>query len=59
MNETAESMYQEARSLQKVLEQGVSRQQLQTLLPVGGARNAIDCALWDLECKLAGQIIFG
>ena len=28
-----------------------SRQQLQQLLPAGPIRNAIDCALWDLECK--------
>ena len=31
------------------------RQRLQTELPPGAARNAIDCALWDLECKRAGQ----
>lgn len=28
------------------------------LLPAGGARNAIDCALWDLEAKLSGQSIW-
>ena len=28
------------------------------LLPAGGARNAIDCALWDLEAKLAGKSIW-
>jgi L-Ala-D/L-Glu epimerase len=33
------------------LEAGVSREFLQTLLPPGGARNAVDCALWDLEAK--------
>src|SRR4051794_15383944 len=30
---------------------GVNRQQLQALLPPGAARNALDCALWDLEAK--------
>jgi L-alanine-DL-glutamate epimerase-like enolase superfamily enzyme len=40
------------------LEKGLDRQTLQTLLPAGGARNAIDCALWDLECKLAGQSVW-
>ncbi len=31
-----------------------SRGDLQRLLPAGAARNALDCALWDLEAKLAG-----
>jgi L-Ala-D/L-Glu epimerase len=30
------------------------RQQLQRLLPPGGARNALDCALWELEAQRAG-----
>jgi L-Ala-D/L-Glu epimerase len=37
------------------LKAGVDRAQLQTLLPPSGARNAIDCALWDLETKLLGH----
>ena len=31
-----------------------SRQELQALLPGGAARNAVDCALWDLEAKQTG-----
>src|SRR5438105_12317729 len=31
------------------------RQQIQTLLPAGAARNALDCALWDLEAKISGK----
>lgn len=31
------------------VEDGVDRTALQDLLPVGGARNALDCALWELE----------
>ena len=30
------------------------RQQLISILPLGGARNALDCALWDLEAKASG-----
>lgn len=37
------------------IESGIDRQQLQQLLPRGGARNAIDCALWELEAKQAGK----
>ena len=33
----------------------VTRAALQDLLPAGAARNAVDCALWDLECKRAGK----
>lgn len=32
-----------------------TRQSLMELLPAGAARNAMDCALWDLECKRAGK----
>jgi L-alanine-DL-glutamate epimerase-like enolase superfamily enzyme len=34
---------------------GLDRMTLQTLLPPGAARNGIDCALWDLEARLAGR----
>src|SRR6267154_514190 len=33
----------------------VSREQIQELLPAGAARNALDCALWDLEAKTSGK----
>lgn len=36
------------------VEAGVTREQLQSLLPAGGARNAIDCALWELEARRSG-----
>jgi len=45
----------EARRLQSAVEAGASRADLLTLLPAGATRNAIDCALWDLEAKLSGQ----
>ncbi|WP_170754945.1 N-acetyl-D-Glu racemase DgcA [Ruegeria lacuscaerulensis] len=32
-----------------------TRQSLMDLLPAGAARNAVDCALWDLECKRTGK----
>jgi L-Ala-D/L-Glu epimerase / N-acetyl-D-glutamate racemase len=40
------------------IEAGISREELRRLLPPGGARNAIDCALWDLESKQAGRPVF-
>jgi L-alanine-DL-glutamate epimerase-like enolase superfamily enzyme len=35
------------------IEAGLSRQDLQEALPAGGARNALDCALWELDARLA------
>lgn len=35
-----------------------SRAELQSLLPAGAARNAVDCALWDLEAKQAGKRVW-
>ncbi len=37
---------------------GVTREGLQTLLPAGAARNAVDCALWDWEAKRAGRPVW-
>lgn len=34
---------------------GLNRDKLQRLLPPGAARNALDCALWDLEAKISGK----
>ena len=36
------------------IEAGASRELLRALLPPGGARNAVDCALWELEAARAG-----
>lgn len=52
--ETAESMLEQIRRCSRAIEAGASREALQDILPAGGARNAIDCALWDLESKMDG-----
>lgn len=40
-------------SIGEPLEKGLTRDALATLLPAGAARNAVDCALWDLHARLA------
>ena len=50
--ETPDSIVKQIESLRERVEFGISRRSLQELLPCGGARNALDCALWDLEAKL-------
>ncbi|MEO7410378.1 MAG: dipeptide epimerase [Sphingomicrobium sp.] len=37
------------------IEAGVSREELRHIMPPGGGRNAVDCALWELEAARAGQ----
>lgn len=48
-NETLESVAAEIEALPAQF----TRDALQALLPAGAARNAVDCALWDLEAKIA------
>ncbi len=47
-------MRSEAERVRAAIEAGAGREELQSLLPPGGARNALDCALWDLDAKAAG-----
>jgi L-alanine-DL-glutamate epimerase-like enolase superfamily enzyme len=42
-------------SAREAIEAGIGRAALSDLLPPGGARHAIDAALWDLEAKLSGR----
>lgn len=52
--ETLDSMRAQIESVRPVIERGVDRGELLKILPAGGARNALDAALWDLEAKRTG-----
>src|SRR6266513_99005 len=39
-------------------EKNLDRHRIQELLPAGAARNALDCALWDLEAKSSGKRVW-
>ena len=52
--ESVEGVVEEIETCQPVLARGLDRAELATLLPAGAARNALDCALWDLEAKRSG-----
>ncbi len=58
LGETAESLFEQVNETAVEIRQGIAREELHELLPPGGARNAIDCAMWDLECKTAGKTIW-
>jgi L-Ala-D/L-Glu epimerase len=52
--ETPESMVAQIAALQHHLHDDLSHEEVAKLLPAGGARNALDCALWDLRAKQSG-----
>ncbi len=52
--ESIESVVAAIESVRAAIEAGADRVALQRLLPAGAARNALDCALWDLEAKICG-----
>jgi L-alanine-DL-glutamate epimerase-like enolase superfamily enzyme len=53
--ESVESALGEIEQLRGAIEAGAGRDELLSLLSPGAARNAIDCALWDLEARISGQ----
>ena len=52
--ETPERMAGQIESVRSRIEAGITRESLKTVLPPGGARAAVDAALWDLEAKATG-----
>jgi L-alanine-DL-glutamate epimerase-like enolase superfamily enzyme len=46
-----ESVAAQIEAARPLIEAGLSRHELQRAMPPGAARNAVDCALWDLEAK--------
>lgn len=56
--ESVDSVMAQLDALRVALMGGMTREQLQHALPAGAARNALDCAFWDLACKSSGQSIW-
>src|SRR4029077_15153932 len=52
-NQSADSVLAQINSIPSV--DNLDRDKLPELLPAGAARNALDCALWDLEAKRSGK----
>ena len=53
--ESIDSVLAQIESARRVIESGGDRRALAAALPAGAARNALDCALWDLEAKRARE----
>jgi L-alanine-DL-glutamate epimerase-like enolase superfamily enzyme len=56
--ETPEATLEALTAMQESLSNGLDRSALQAAMPPGAARNALDCALLDLEAKCAGQRVW-
>ena len=57
-DENVDSMVRQIETVRGSIEQVVSHEALMRILPAGGARNAVDCALWDLEAKREGKALW-
>ena len=55
-DQSVESVLAQIESVKRA--KALDRHQLQELLPAGAARNALDCALWDLEAKISGRRVW-
>ncbi len=53
--ESLESVAGRIRDIQSLIEAGLDRDALLRAMPAGAGRNAVDCALWDLEAKSSGK----
>ncbi len=55
--ESVESALEAIEGIRPAIEAGAGREELLALLPAGAARNAVDCAFWDLEAREAGRSV--
>ncbi|WP_346912404.1 N-acetyl-D-Glu racemase DgcA [uncultured Roseibium sp.] len=53
--ESLDSVAEQIRAIAPGIEAGMTRAELQAAMPAGAARNAVDCAFWDLEAKISGK----
>lgn len=58
LNETAPGMAADLERIAGSIDKNTSPADLQSLMPLCGARNALDCALWDYRAKLTGKGIW-
>jgi len=58
LGDNAPQMVAAIEASRAAIEAGIDRAGLQQLLPPGGARNAVDCALWDLDAHRTGKEVW-
>lgn len=57
--ESIESALVAIEAARALVEAGAEREELLAAMSAGAARNAVDCALWDLEARLSGTAVGG
>ena len=58
LGDNAQTMVAAIEAARGEIERGIGRIALQQLLPPGGARNAVDCALWELDAQRLGVTVW-
>jgi L-alanine-DL-glutamate epimerase-like enolase superfamily enzyme len=58
LNDNVEQMVAALEARRTTIESGLDRASLQQILPPGGARNALDCALWELDARRTAQPVW-
>lgn len=56
--DTVESVITEIEAVRTLIENGASLEKMNEIMRPGPARNAIDCALWDLKAKMSGRAVY-
>ncbi|MEM1146773.1 MAG: N-acetyl-D-Glu racemase DgcA [Pseudomonadota bacterium] len=56
--ESRVSVVAQLSGIEKAIQEGLTRDELQRRLPAGAARCAVDCAMWDLEAKMSGATVW-
>ena len=56
--ETADGVVAAIEAMRPALQRGLDHAALQTAMPAGAARNALDCAYWDLRAKQTGRRVY-
>ena len=54
LGDNSKHIVAELEAHRRIVEDGPDREELRSLMPAGGARNAVDCAMWELEAKREG-----
>lgn len=54
LNDDVPHMLYTIGAVRSAIEAGPTREELRSIMPAGGARNAVDCAMWELEAARAG-----
>jgi L-alanine-DL-glutamate epimerase-like enolase superfamily enzyme len=58
LGDDPDHMASEIERVRAAIEDGVDHAELQALLPAGGARNALDCALWEITSLRSGEPVW-